>query len=85
MTLEHLREIALIPLSQAQRSIGTMVKNRDEILKLSHALANQGDSIEVDAIDAGDEDDLLALLSHIEIAERQLASLRAAVRQSLEA
>lgn len=63
----------------------TNIKNRDEILKLVATLANQGDSIENDAIDATDEDDLMALLSHIGILERQASSLRDLVRAALEA
>lgn len=60
------------------------MRNRTELVNLAAKLANQSDSIETDIIAATDEDDLQAILSHLEILERQAAAIRSLVREALE-
>lgn len=57
---------------------------RDELIRLASQVANNGDSLETDAIEAEGDDDLMALLSHAEILQRNLGTLAAAVRAVLE-
>lgn len=58
--------------------------NRDKNIATATTIANGGDAIENDMIEAETEDDLQALLSHLEILERNVHQLRDNVRATLE-
>jgi hypothetical protein len=50
----------------------------------SKAIANPADAIECDMIEAETEDDLQAILSHLEILERNTRTMRDMLRATLE-
>lgn len=58
--------------------------NKTQINDAAYGVAEQADAIEVDIIHAVDEDDIMAVLSHVEILERRTANLKAALRAILE-
>ncbi len=60
------------------------IKNRDTANTVASALANGADIIELDVINATDEGDLMAVLSHIEIVVWSANKLRDVLRASLE-
>lgn len=62
---------------------GTLT-NREANVKLAYSIAQNADSFEVDVIDASDEDDVLALLSHLDILERNVRKMRDNLRATLE-
>ena len=59
-------------------------EQRDKLTRFAQLIANSGDDIENDVISATDEDDLMALLAHIDIMRRNLEQLKDSVRSVLE-
>ncbi len=59
-------------------------EQRNAIIELASKVANNGDSIETDAIECEGDDDLMALLSHAEILQRSIVALTEAVKAALE-
>lgn len=52
--------------------------------KAAHAMADQADSLETDVYAIVCEDDIMACLSHLEILERRVATLKQSLRDTLE-
>ncbi len=65
--------------------MSTMKANRMKCVDFaSTAIANQADAIEMDMIEAETEDDLQAILSHLDILARDVATMRDMLRATLE-
>jgi hypothetical protein len=58
--------------------------NRTACVTIASKIANDGDEIENDMVSATDEDDLMAILSHLEILERNARRMRDMLRATLE-